>query len=371
MAGYSATLPLPLEPVHAAPHGRTNSERQGTLPEAEERALIATAAIRRHESVAPRGWLSPWTAESRTTPDRLPEAGYRYTLNWCMDDQPVWLKIRAGQFAAMVLAVFEERLEQVGRDGTPQVIGIALHPYIVGQPYRLRALRGALATIAARRGEVWITTAGGVLDHVAALPEGSMRRGGKAAMDEADRPGTGKGGNRPLAALRAGLLALPLLAGCTVPTANVPQTVAAVELPRYIGSWYELARFPNRFQDGGGRNCTAVTATYTAREDGWIGVENRCLDGTAERVARGRAYVVEGSNGARLRVSFFWPFYGDYWVIGLDPEYRWAVVGAPGRDYLWVLSRTPELPAADYARAVGIAQVQGFDVGRLQRTPQR
>ncbi len=183
-----------------AGHGRTNSERQSVLDEGAERALIAesTAAILAHEGVAPRGWLSPWIAESRVTPDLLAEAGYRYTLNWCMDDQPVWMRTRAGrllaipypqevndipsivarkdgaeQFAAMVLADFEERLEQVARDGIPQVMGIALHPYIIGQPYRLRALRGALAAIAARRGEVWVTTAGAIFDHVAALPEGN------------------------------------------------------------------------------------------------------------------------------------------------------------------------------------------------------
>jgi peptidoglycan/xylan/chitin deacetylase (PgdA/CDA1 family) len=184
-----------------AGHGRTNSERQSVLEEGPERALIgeSTAAIARHEGMAPRGWLSPWIAESRATPDLLAEAGYRYTLNWCMDDQPVWMRTEAGRllaipypqevndipsvvarkdgaerFAAMVLADFEERLEQVARDGIPQVMGIALHPYIIGQPYRLRALRGALSAIATRRGEVWIATAGAIFDHVTALPEGSV-----------------------------------------------------------------------------------------------------------------------------------------------------------------------------------------------------
>jgi peptidoglycan/xylan/chitin deacetylase (PgdA/CDA1 family) len=183
-----------------AGHGRTNSERQSTLPEAEERALIAqsSAAIARNEGGPPRGWLSPWIAESRTTPDLLAEAGYRYTLNWCADDAPVWLRTRAGrllaipypqevndipavvarkdgaaQFADMIVDDFEERLLQV-RDGRAQVMGIALHPYLVGQPHRLRHLRRALARVAARRGAVWITTAGGVLDHVLALPPGCV-----------------------------------------------------------------------------------------------------------------------------------------------------------------------------------------------------
>jgi len=184
-----------------AGHGRTNSERQSTLPEAEEAALIAesTAAIAAHEGTAPRGWLSPWIAESRATPDLLAEAGYAYTLNWCMDDQPVWMRTRAGrllaipypqeandipaiigrkdgaeQFADLIIADFSERMRQVA-DGLPQVMGIALHPYIVGQPYRLRALRRALTVIAGQRDAVWITTAGGVYDHCMTWPEGTIR----------------------------------------------------------------------------------------------------------------------------------------------------------------------------------------------------
>ncbi len=182
-----------------AGHGRTNSERQSTLTEAEERSLIAeaTSAIARHEGMAPRGWLSPWIAESRATPDLLAEAGYRYTLNWCADDAPVWMTTRAGpllavpypqevndipaivarrdgaaQFADMIAEDFAERLRQV-RDGLPQVMGIALHPYIIGQPYRMRALRRVLAEISAQgRGTAWITTAGAIFDHVTTLPPG-------------------------------------------------------------------------------------------------------------------------------------------------------------------------------------------------------
>ena len=182
-----------------AGHGRTNSERQSVLPEAEERRLIAdsTEAIARHEGGAPRGWLSPWIAESRTTPDLLAEAGYRYTMNWCADDAPVWMRTRGGPllampypqevndipaivarresaeaFARMIVDDFEERLRQVRADGLPQVMGIALHPYIIGQPHRLRVLRRALSVVAQARGDVWITTAGAVFDHVAALPAG-------------------------------------------------------------------------------------------------------------------------------------------------------------------------------------------------------
>lgn len=198
-----------------AGHGRTNSERQSILPEEQERALIAesTAAIARHEGTAPRGWLSPWIAESHATPDLLAEAGYRYTLNWCADDAPVWMRTRGGPllavpypqevndipavvarkdggdaFAQMVVDDFEERLRQT-RDGLPQVMGIALHPYIVGQPHRLRHLRRALHAIAGRRDRIWITTAGAVFDHVAALPAGIVpgcpRVGAATATDRA------------------------------------------------------------------------------------------------------------------------------------------------------------------------------------------
>jgi apolipoprotein D and lipocalin family protein len=169
------------------------------------------------------------------------------------------------------------------------------------------------------------------------------------------------------------VLAAALLGACAArPGQPAVQTVPAVDLGRYAGTWHEIARFPNRFQDGRGRRCVAVTATYMLRPDGKVGVTNRCLDAAddnREVVATGTAYAVEGSGNARLRVTFFWPFYGDYWVLGLDPDYGWAVVGAPGRDYLWILARSPRMSAGDYAAAVQVAAAQGFDVEKLQTTP--
>lgn len=171
-------------------HGRTNAERQSVLDEADEAQLIAeaTAVITRVEGRAPQGWLSPWIAESRVTPDLLDEAGYGYTLNWCMDDQPVWMCTRRGrilsipypqevndipsivarkdgaaQFADMIIDNFDEMLEQSEKQ--PLVMGIALHPYLVGQPYRLRHLRRALAHIAAHREQIWLTRAGDIHAH--------------------------------------------------------------------------------------------------------------------------------------------------------------------------------------------------------------
>ncbi len=178
-------------------HGRTNSERQGVLEEAAERRLIAetTATIARVEGAPPKGWLGPWISESRHTPDLLAEQGYTYLLDWCMDDQPIWFKTRAGRilavpypqeandipaivgrkmnadaFADLVVDNFDEMLDQ-SRDG-PLVMGIALHPYIVGQPYRLRHLRRALQHIAARAGDIWVTRAGDIAQHCATLAPG-------------------------------------------------------------------------------------------------------------------------------------------------------------------------------------------------------
>jgi peptidoglycan/xylan/chitin deacetylase (PgdA/CDA1 family) len=183
-------------------HGRTNAERQGVLDEAGERALIeaATAAIARHEGRAPAGWVGPWISQSRVTPDLLQEAGYSYLLDWCMDDQPVWFRTRRGRilslpypqelndipmivgrkiggdaFADMIVDNFDEMRAQ--SRAQPLVMGIALHPYLVGQPYRLRHLRRALQHIAAHRDGVWLATAGAIAGHAAALPPGHVPGG--------------------------------------------------------------------------------------------------------------------------------------------------------------------------------------------------
>lgn len=172
--------------------------------------------------------------------------------------------------------------------------------------------------------------------------------------------------------MRLAIAALALLAAaCTTePGAGTPRTVGTVDLQRYAGTWHEVARFPTSFQDNARLRCVDVTATYTLRPDGKVGVVNRCrnaLDNGQEKVANGVAYSAAPGND-RLRVSFFWPFYGDYWVIGLDPDYRWAVVGAPERDYLWILSRDAAMAPADYTAAVAIARREGFDVSRLRRS---
>lgn len=144
-------------------------------------------------------------------------------------------------------------------------------------------------------------------------------------------------------------------------------SVNSVDLQRYVGKWYEIARYPARFQ----RDCASdATADYELRPNGKVGVVNTCRksDGKIKK-ASGSAKVVHASN-ARLKVTFFWPFYGDYWIIGLDANYRWAVVGEPGRKYLWILSRTPQMNEADYQQAVEQARAAGYDPARLMKTPQ-
>ncbi len=159
------------------------------------------------------------------------------------------------------------------------------------------------------------------------------------------------------------LLAIAPLAIAS-PTPPAPVTpVAQVDLARYVGLWHEAARLPMFFQ----KQCIAdVTAQYTKLDNGKIGVLNRCRtkDGSVTE-AKGKATVVEGSGNARLKVSFFWPFSGNYWVIGLDPDYRWAVVGEPTRKSLWILSRSNPMAPEDLSAAKKLAQAQGYDLQTL------
>lgn len=155
-------------------------------------------------------------------------------------------------------------------------------------------------------------------------------------------------------------------------------TVPEVDLKRYAGTWHEIARLPNRFQ----QHCIAeVTAVYTPRDDGTVAVVNRCRtaeDGDAAwDVAAGTARPVDPSN-AKLKVSFLpsalrWlPIgWGDYWVLELDPEYRWALVGEPGRNYLWVLSRTPVLQQDTLEGMLGRAREMGFPVDKVKLSPRK
>ncbi len=147
------------------------------------------------------------------------------------------------------------------------------------------------------------------------------------------------------------------------------EVVESVDLDRYLGRWYEIASYPAWFQ----KNCTAVTADYSLRDDGVIEVVNSCRKGALDgklKQSKGRAKVVDRETNAKLKVSFFGPFWGPYWIIDLDPEYQWAVVGAPNRKYLWILSRTPQMDEELYEEIVSRLPAKGYDPGGLNRTLQ-
>ena len=144
------------------------------------------------------------------------------------------------------------------------------------------------------------------------------------------------------------------------------EVVPAVDLSRYAGQWYEIARLPNRFQ----KKCAdSVTANYTLRADGSIQVVNRCRKVSGEfTTATGKAKIVDKKTNSKLKVTFFWPFYGKYWILDLGPNYEYAVVGEPSRDYLWILSRTPQIDEALYRQLLAKMQARGFDTTRMLRT---
>jgi peptidoglycan/xylan/chitin deacetylase (PgdA/CDA1 family) len=169
------------------------------LWEEDEARLIGecTEVVTRLSGTKPEGWLGPYLAQSGVTLDLLKEAGYRYCMDWALDDQPVWMRTRSGpilsvpypievndspalvfrrhtgrQFAEMIADQFDEMLEQSRK--YPLVMTVALHPFIIGQPFRLRAFRGALRHIMARREELWITTPGEIARYCETLPKGSL-----------------------------------------------------------------------------------------------------------------------------------------------------------------------------------------------------
>ncbi len=145
------------------------------------------------------------------------------------------------------------------------------------------------------------------------------------------------------------------------------QVVSFVDLNRYMGTWYEISRYPHRFQE----DCVGSTATYNLRDDGKVDVLNQCykekLDGELKK-AHGKAWVVDPATNAKLKVSFFWPFSGDYWIIDLGENYEHAVVGHPNRKYLWILSRSPKMDERIYNLILEKLKLQFYDTSKLIKT---
>ena len=147
------------------------------------------------------------------------------------------------------------------------------------------------------------------------------------------------------------------------------EVVKNVDLKRYAGKWFEIVRFPHSFE----KNCYCVTAEYIITDKDYIKVLNSCRKGSTKgknKVAEGKAYVIENSNNAKLEVQFFWPFKGDYWIIELAEDYSYAVVGHPNREYFWILSRTPKMEEEKLNSLLNNAKEKGFDISKIIRTEQ-
>jgi apolipoprotein D and lipocalin family protein len=165
-------------------------------------------------------------------------------------------------------------------------------------------------------------------------------------------------------------LAIVVFSWAGAAKSDSPLTVVdVVDLNRYLGMWYEIASYPSWFQKG----CTGSTAEYSLLSDGKIQVINRCHKDSLEgplKVSKGKAEVVDTATNAKLKVWFFWPFKGDYWIIDLNPDYQWAVVGEPSRKYLWILSRTPTMDEAVYQEILERLPQKGYDPAGLRKTAQ-
>jgi apolipoprotein D and lipocalin family protein len=147
-------------------------------------------------------------------------------------------------------------------------------------------------------------------------------------------------------------------------TFNALEVVPKVELNKYLGKWYEIAHLPAKFQEG----CEQTTATYSLLDNGSIAVLNECKKNGKYKKAKGKAKVVDKITQAKLKVTFFWPFYGDYWIIKLGNDYEYSVVGTPNRKYLWILSRTPKMDKQLISQLMDFVKSKGFDITNLIRT---
>ena len=180
--------------------------------------------------------------------------------------------------------------------------------------------------------------------------------------------------HKSIAALGALTLAAATLAGCTslltkhaVGNTAVPQPAKPVALNSYLGRWYEIARYEQGFQ----KDCDGVTADYALRDDGKLSVINTCRkpDGKIKQ-ATGKAKVVDTATGAKLKVSFFGPFYGDYWVLDHANDYSWSIVGEGSGRYLWLLSREAQPSQANVDALIARAKALGYDTSMLRMTKQ-
>jgi len=161
------------------------------------------------------------------------------------------------------------------------------------------------------------------------------------------------------------IMLFSLLTSCK--TTSQLSTVKEVDIEKYQGLWYEIAKYPNSFQ----RNCLSSTATYTIHEKGYIIVENRCKKKSnynEEGYIKGKAFPIKNSNNSKLKVQFFWPFRANYWIIDLEPNYQWAVISEPKMKYLWILARKPSIDENSYQAILNNLKEKGFDLEKIEKT---
>lgn len=144
------------------------------------------------------------------------------------------------------------------------------------------------------------------------------------------------------------------------------KTVEQVDLKRYAGKWYEIAAMPEPFEAG----CACSMAEYSLHPQGYMEVTNRCLKEGREKEVKGKAYPMAGSNNSQLQLQFFWPMKGKYYIMALDEDYQYALVGHPNRRHLWILSRYPEMDEEVYVHYLQLARKEGFEINRLELTEQ-
>jgi apolipoprotein D and lipocalin family protein len=164
------------------------------------------------------------------------------------------------------------------------------------------------------------------------------------------------------------ILFIMTLTNCST-AGDIPKTVHEVDLLKYAGKWYEIAKFPNSFQ----KNCFCSTAEYTLTDKGYVKVFNECHKGAVGgklSSITGKAFPVAETNSTKLRVQFFWPFRADYWIVGLADDYSWAAVSGPSRKYLWILGRSPRMDDSTYQTILLMLQDNGFDLSHLEKTIQ-
>ena len=164
------------------------------------------------------------------------------------------------------------------------------------------------------------------------------------------------------------VILLSLTAFSGMASSNRLETVRNFDLTQYMGKWYEIALLPNHFQ----KNCQCTTAQYALKNNHTMSIRNRCLKINQNRFteALGKGWIPNKNEPSKLKIRFIWPFSGDYWILYLQNDYQYVLVGSPSHNYLWILSRKKAMPAKIYQKLINIARAHGFDPNKIHKTKQ-